>query len=142
MSLRAIVLQFKPSLTKNIGLFWPWKPVSHSKKTASHLWLHCCRYTHVFESRVCKVLYFFHNTSPKSLEISFDIDNSELICRMVTDKRCQALFLIEINVGGCDHRKPTTHRIWTCAKPDSRLYWIKLCSSNSNHYITAPDKEF
>ena len=28
-------------------------------------------------------------------------------------------------------------RIWTCAEPEFRLSWIKLCGSNS-HYTTAP----
>ena len=30
-----------------------------------------------------------------------------------------------------------TSRIWTCAEPDFRLSWMKLCSSN-NHYTTVP----
>ena len=28
-------------------------------------------------------------------------------------------------------------RIWTCAEPELRLWWMKLCSSD-NHYTTAP----
>ena len=30
-----------------------------------------------------------------------------------------------------------TSRIWTCAEPEFRLCWMKLCSSD-NHYTTAP----
>ena len=28
-------------------------------------------------------------------------------------------------------------RVWTCAEPEFRLSWMKLCSSD-NHYTTAP----
>ena len=31
----------------------------------------------------------------------------------------------------------TASRIWTCAEPEFRLSWMKLCSSD-NHYTTAP----
>ena len=30
-----------------------------------------------------------------------------------------------------------TSRVWTCAEPEFRLSWMKLCSSD-NHYTTAP----
>ena len=30
-------------------------------------------------------------------------------------------------------------RIWTCAEPEFRLCWMKLCSSD-NHYTTAPHR--
>ena len=32
-------------------------------------------------------------------------------------------------------------RIWTCAEPEFRLSWMKLCSSD-NHYTTAPPSEY
>ena len=31
----------------------------------------------------------------------------------------------------------TPSRVWTCAEPEFRLSWMKLCSSD-NHYTTAP----
>ena len=30
-----------------------------------------------------------------------------------------------------------TSRVWTCAEPEFRLGWMKLCSSD-NHYTTVP----
>ena len=31
-------------------------------------------------------------------------------------------------------------RVWTCVKPEFRLSWMKLCSSD-NHYATAPSNK-
>ena len=33
--------------------------------------------------------------------------------------------------------RQTATRVWTCAEPELRLGWMKLCS-NDNHYTTAP----
>ena len=60
----------------------------------------------------------------------------------LTDERRLALFpagtLLEIlTIANLWH---AASRVWTCAEPEFRLSWMKLCSSDSgdNHYTTAP----
>ena len=50
----------------------------------------------------------------------------------LTDKRHLALFVFTI--ANLWH---ATNRIWTCAEPEFRFRWMKLCSKD-NHYTTVP----
>ena len=56
-----------------------------------------------------------------------------------TNKRCLALFPAGIIVRDPHHRESPTRRkqVWTCAEPEFRLSWMKLCNSD-NHHTTAP----
>ena len=52
------------------------------------------------------------------------------------DRRHWTLFPSRTTARISHHRRPhAASRIWTCAEPEFRLWWIKLCSSN-NHCTT------
>ena len=58
----------------------------------------------------------------------------------LTDERRLALFPAGTTARDPDHRESLTRReqgLRTCAEPEFRLSWVKLCSSD-NHYTTAP----
>ena len=57
----------------------------------------------------------------------------------LTDERRLALFPAETIVRDPHHRESLTRRgqgFWTCAEPEFRLSWMKLCNRD-NHYTTA-----
>ena len=57
----------------------------------------------------------------------------------LTDERCLALFPVATIVRDPHHRESPIRRIWTCAEPEFRFRWMKLCSSdNDNDYTMAP----
>ena len=61
-----------------------------------------------------------------------------VFCRMVDWRKSLASLPAETIVTDPHHLKSpnATGRIWTCAEPEFRLSWMKLCGSD-NHYITA-----
>ena len=67
--------------------------------------------------------------------------NPELNCFCGMVDRRKAFSLISSR-DHCQRSSPsrisdTLSRVWTCAEPEFRLSWMKLCSSD-NHYTTAP----
>ena len=57
----------------------------------------------------------------------------------LTDERCLASFQLGplpkiLTIANLWH---TESRVWSCAEPEFRLSWIKLCS-NDSHHTTAP----
>ena len=58
---------------------------------------------------------------------------------MIDRRKVFSLYSVGTNVRDSQHRKSLTRqkKIWTCAEPEFRLCWRKLCSSD-NHYTTAP----
>ena len=54
----------------------------------------------------------------------------------LTDERRLALFPAGTIVRD-PHHLESPSRVWTCAEPEFKLSWMKLCSSD-NHYTTAP----
>ena len=62
----------------------------------------------------------------------------------LTDERRLALSPAGTIVRDPHHRESLSSRyalsrVWTCAEPEFRVSWIKLCSSD-NHYTTTPQK--
>ena len=62
----------------------------------------------------------------------------------LTNERHLALFPAGTIVRDPHHRESLSSRyalsrVWTCAEPEFRVSWMKLCSSD-NHYTTTPQK--